>query len=191
MGDRCIDDVIINSFLVLHCRKEINSELLWVRKVRDHRGYENVVRTSMTWSAPHHVPLFVLIIFWHHCDLLHTEQMHRNIKDNFTWVKATWVESGDFRQLWATSGNLTHPHRTNKTKYFWQPLRSTIQTLSHARSRIRAQQIDETANCCNPRICKCAFDLNPKSGQKYCWSLGLFLPSARLELKISKRTTRI
>lgn len=88
---------------------------------------------------------FVLIIFWHHCDLLHTEQMHRNIKDNFTWVKATWVESGDFRQLWATSGNLTHPHRTNKTKYFWQPLRSTIQTLSYARSRIRAQQIDE--NC--------------------------------------------
>ena len=79
------------------------------------------------------------------CDLLHTEQMHRNIIDNFKWVKATWVKSGNFRQLWATSGNLTHthPHRTNKTKQFWQSLRSMIRILSHARSRIQAQQINE------------------------------------------------
>ena len=58
--------------------------------------------------------------------------MHKNIIDNFKWVKATWVESGDFRQLWATSGNLalTHPHRTNKIKHFWQSLRSMIQTFT-------------------------------------------------------------
>ena len=58
LEDRCIDDVIIKTFLILYYIKQIDSKLPCVCSVIDHRGRQNVVRTSVTHSAPPRVPLF-------------------------------------------------------------------------------------------------------------------------------------
>ena len=58
LEDRRIDDVIIKTFLILSYIKQIDSELQCVCSVIDHRGRQNVVRTSVTHSAAPHVPLF-------------------------------------------------------------------------------------------------------------------------------------
>ena len=57
-----MDDVIIKTFfpyiLIFHYIKQIDSKLLYFCSVIDHRGRQNVVRTSVTHSAVPHVPLF-------------------------------------------------------------------------------------------------------------------------------------
>ena len=58
LEDRCIDDIIINTFLILYYIKQIDSKLLCVCSVIDHRWCQNVVRTSVTHSAAPRVPLF-------------------------------------------------------------------------------------------------------------------------------------
>ena len=62
LEDRRIDDVIIKTFfpyiLILYYIKQIDSKLPCVCSVIDHRGRQNVVRTSVTHSAAPHVPLF-------------------------------------------------------------------------------------------------------------------------------------
>ena len=58
LEDRHIDDVIIKTLLILYCIKQINSKLPCVCSVIDHRGCQNVVRTSVTHSAAPCVPLF-------------------------------------------------------------------------------------------------------------------------------------
>ena len=57
LEDRRIDDVIIKTFLILSYVKQIDSELQCVCSVIDHRGRQNVVRTSVTLAASR-VPLF-------------------------------------------------------------------------------------------------------------------------------------
>ena len=58
---RRIDDVIIKTFfpyiLILYYIKQIDSKLPCVCSVIDHRGRQNVVRTSVTHSAAPCVPL--------------------------------------------------------------------------------------------------------------------------------------
>ena len=44
--------------LILNYIKQIVSKLLCICSVIDHRGCQNVVRTSVTHSATPHVPLF-------------------------------------------------------------------------------------------------------------------------------------
>ena len=44
--------------LIIYYIKQIDSKLLCVCSVRDHRGRQNVVRTSVTHSAAPRVPLF-------------------------------------------------------------------------------------------------------------------------------------
>ena len=62
LEDRCIVDIIIKTFisvyLILYYIKQIDSKLLCVCSVIDHRGCQNVVRTSVTHSAAPCVPLF-------------------------------------------------------------------------------------------------------------------------------------
>ena len=62
LEDRQIDDVIIKTFfpyiLILYCVKQIDSKLLCVCSVIDHRWCQNVVRTSVTHSAAPRVPFF-------------------------------------------------------------------------------------------------------------------------------------
>ena len=58
LEDRCIDDVIVKTFFILYYIKQIDSKLPCVCSVIDHRGRQNVVRTSVTHSAAPHVPLF-------------------------------------------------------------------------------------------------------------------------------------
>ena len=58
LEDRRIDDVIIKTFLILYYIKQIDSKLPCVCSVIDHRGRQNVVRTSVTHSATSRVPLF-------------------------------------------------------------------------------------------------------------------------------------
>ena len=45
-------------FLILYYIKQIDSKLPCVCSVIDHRGRQNVVRTSVTHLAAPHVPLF-------------------------------------------------------------------------------------------------------------------------------------
>ena len=53
LEDRRIDDVIIKIFFkILYYIKQIDSKLPRVCSVIDHRGRQNVVRTSATHSAP-------------------------------------------------------------------------------------------------------------------------------------------
>ena len=58
LEDRCIDDVIIKIFLILYYIKQIDSKLPCICSVIDHRGRQNVVRTSVTHLAAPRVPLF-------------------------------------------------------------------------------------------------------------------------------------
>ena len=62
LEDRRTDEVIIKTFfpfiLILYYIKQIDSKLPCVCSVIDHRGRQNVVRTSVTHSAAPHVPLF-------------------------------------------------------------------------------------------------------------------------------------
>ena len=58
LEDRRIDDVIIYFFKILYYIKKIDSKLPCVCSVIDHRGRQNVVRTSVTHSAAPRVPLF-------------------------------------------------------------------------------------------------------------------------------------
>ena len=55
LEDRRIDDKL---FLILYYIKQIDSKLTCVCSVIDHRGHQNVVRTSVTHLAVPHVPLF-------------------------------------------------------------------------------------------------------------------------------------
>ena len=57
-----MDDVIIKTFfsyiLIFHYMRQIDSKLPCFCSVIDHRGRQNVVRTSVTHSAAPRVPLF-------------------------------------------------------------------------------------------------------------------------------------
>ena len=74
--DRRIDDVIIKTFfpyiLILYYIKQIDSKLPRVCSIVDHRGRQNVVRTSVTHLAAPRVPLFchfksiLLVLFFTH-----------------------------------------------------------------------------------------------------------------------------
>ena len=50
-------------FLIIYYIKQIDSKLTCVCSVVDHRGHQNLVRTSVTHLAMSHVPLFVLTTF--------------------------------------------------------------------------------------------------------------------------------
>ena len=62
LEDRCIDDVNIKTLflyiLILYYIKQIDSKLPCICSVIDHRGRQNVVRTSVIHSATPHVPFF-------------------------------------------------------------------------------------------------------------------------------------
>ena len=58
LEDRRIDDVIIKTFKIFYYINQIDSKLSCVCSVIDHRGCQNVVRTSVTHSAAPRVPLF-------------------------------------------------------------------------------------------------------------------------------------
>ena len=58
-------------FLILYCLKQIDSKLPCVCSLIDHRGRQNVVRTSVTYSAAPHVPIFLFLPHFDViCDLL-------------------------------------------------------------------------------------------------------------------------
>ena len=71
LEDRRIDDVINKTFFViLYYIKQIDSKLPCACPVIDHRGRQNVVRTSVTHSAEPRVPLFCPFVhFGVICDL--------------------------------------------------------------------------------------------------------------------------
>ena len=71
---------------------------------------------------------------------------------------------------WRRNNSTTQTTKTNKTKYFWQSLRSTIRTLSQAKSKIWAQKITENHRPLplqDLQICQ-YYALNPKSRQIHC-----------------------
>ena len=79
LEDRRVDDVITKIFLILYCIKQIDSKLPCVCSVIDHRGHQNVVRTSVTHLAAPRVPLFCSYNVWHHLWSI-TEQTHGNLE---------------------------------------------------------------------------------------------------------------
>ena len=63
-------------FSILYYIKQIDSKLLCVCSVIDHRGRQNVVRTSVTHLAAPHVPLFLFLPHFDViCDLLLNRHM--------------------------------------------------------------------------------------------------------------------
>ena len=66
LEDRRIDDVTIKTFflyiLILYYIKQIDSKLLCICSAIDHRGHQNVVRTSVTHLA---APRVLLFCFYH------------------------------------------------------------------------------------------------------------------------------
>ena len=64
LEDRRIDDVIIKTFLILYYLKQIDSKLPCVCSVIDHRGRQNVVRTSVPLFCSYHILTFSVIYYW-------------------------------------------------------------------------------------------------------------------------------
>ena len=108
LEDRCIDDMIIKTFflyniiLILYYIKQIDSKLLCVCSVIDHRGCQNVVRTSVKHSAYLFLPHFDVI-----CGLLLnrcTETWNLFVEHILHTVLYTFpkVQQGEFvSQSWA------------------------------------------------------------------------------------------
>ena len=94
----------------------------------------------------------------------------------------TFGESCPYKKKKKKKTTPTHTHKkTNKTKHFWRSLRSTIRTLSQAKSKLRAQKSIKTANRCNCRIRKSVKILlwiqNPgENTVRIRWSVSLFTP---------------
>lgn len=60
---RCKNNVIIDSILLPYYDiKQIDFILMWVCSAVDHRRHNNVVRTSVTYSAATPVPLFLYLL---------------------------------------------------------------------------------------------------------------------------------
>ena len=78
-------------FLFLYYIKQIDSMLPCVCSVIDHRGLQNVVRTSVTHSAAPHVPLF---LFLPHFDVICDLLLNRRT--------ATWNLFVNYNTLWGT-----------------------------------------------------------------------------------------
>ena len=78
---RCKNNVIIDSILLpYYYIKQIDFILLWVCSAVDHRRHNNVVRTSVTYSAAPPVPLFCA---YHILLYLLQKKMHGNIESIF------------------------------------------------------------------------------------------------------------
>ena len=67
-------------FSILYYIKQIDSKLPCVYSVIDHRGRQNVVRTSVTHSAVPRVPLFCSYHILTSSVIYHSEQMHGNLE---------------------------------------------------------------------------------------------------------------
>ena len=61
LEDRRIYNFTINNILLFYHIKQIDSMLLWICKVTDHKRRQNVVRTSLTYSAAPRVSFFLLL----------------------------------------------------------------------------------------------------------------------------------
>ena len=71
LEDRCIDDVIIKTFLIIYYIKQIDSKLPCVCSVIDHRGSQNVVKSiSDTLGCASCATFLFLPHFDVICDLL-------------------------------------------------------------------------------------------------------------------------
>ena len=74
LEDRHLDDFAINSFLLLFI-KQMYTILLWLCTVVNHRGRQNVVKTSVTLSAVPCVPPF---LFLPHFDVICDLSLNRH-----------------------------------------------------------------------------------------------------------------
>ena len=61
LEDRRIYNFTINNILLFYHIKQIDSMLLWICKVTDHKRRQNVVRTSLTNSAAPRVSFFLFL----------------------------------------------------------------------------------------------------------------------------------
>ena len=61
LEDRRIYNFTINNILLFYHIKQIDSMLLWICKVTDHKIRQNVVRTSLTYSAAPRVSFFFVL----------------------------------------------------------------------------------------------------------------------------------
>ena len=61
LEDRRIYNFTINNILLFYHIKQIDSMLLWICKVTDHKRRQNVVRTSLTTSAAPRVSFFLFL----------------------------------------------------------------------------------------------------------------------------------
>ena len=80
----------LKPFSILCYIKQIDSNLLFICSVIDHRGRQNVIRTSVTHSAVPRVPLFDVM-----CDLL----LNRRKETWNLFVKYLLVKFKYFKQL--------------------------------------------------------------------------------------------
>ena len=61
LEDRRIYNFTINNILLFYHIKQIDSMLLWICKVTDHKRRQNVVRTLLTYSAAPRVSFFLFL----------------------------------------------------------------------------------------------------------------------------------
>lgn len=89
--DRCSADITFNNFLLFSHTNQINSMLLWVCTVMDHRNCQNAVRTSVGCTLC--ASFMLLLHFDLICDLLllnrHTATWNSSVNQNcgsWWWV---------------------------------------------------------------------------------------------------------
>lgn len=61
LEDRRIYNFTISNILLFYHIKQMDSMLLWICKVTDHKRRQNVVRTSLTYSAAPRVSFFLFL----------------------------------------------------------------------------------------------------------------------------------
>ena len=61
LEDRRIYNFTIDNILLFYHIKQLDSMLLWICKVTDHKRRQNVVRTSLTYSASPRVSFFLFL----------------------------------------------------------------------------------------------------------------------------------
>ena len=91
-------------FSILYYIKQIDSKLLCVCSVIDHRGCQNVVRTSVTHLAAPHVPLF---LFLPHFDVICDLLLNRHMATWNLFIKYTQTKHESVL-YWQTDCDLRH-----------------------------------------------------------------------------------
>ena len=109
LEDRCIDDVIIKTFLILYYIKQIDSKLLCVCSVINNRGCQNVVRTSVPLFCSYHILTSSVIYYWTDTQQLGIYLLNRHDHYNSQILRIIYIPTNGVT-TWSAYKHTHNPH---------------------------------------------------------------------------------